>query len=64
MGESLTAYYTFKDNFEKCKYKDEDVFLIPFFKLGLMSGLICVLVIQVIIIFNKILINIFNININ
>ena len=61
MGESLTAYYTFKDNFENVNIKMKMLFLIPFFKLGLMSGLICVLVIQVIIIFNKILINIFNI---
>ena len=34
VGESLTAYYTFKDNFEKCKYKDEDAFYNSIFQTG------------------------------
>lgn len=38
VAESLTAYYTFKDKFEKCKYKDEDSFFKSIFQTGANVG--------------------------
>ena len=47
VAESIDAYYTFKDKYEKCKNKDVDGFINPSFKLWLKWELIWLLVMLV-----------------